>query len=90
MSREAWLATLEPGDSVTGPAAATLAARLPQGAVLLPQSAWAPTAASVGRLALQQFRGGQPDDLWRLTPQYYRRSAAEEKWERERRVKSEE
>lgn len=84
ITREAWLAALRGGEQVSGPALAGLLDRLPADVVALPESSWAPTAASVGRLALQRFAAGERDDLWRLTPQYFRRSAAEEKWDRER------
>jgi tRNA threonylcarbamoyladenosine biosynthesis protein TsaB len=74
-----WLAALQPGDHVTGPAVPRLATRLPHGVIPVAEEHWQPTAAAVGRLAWQQFRAGQRDDLWKLAPAYYRPSAAEEK-----------
>ena len=41
---------------------------------------WLPTATAVGELAWTQFQAGRRDDVWQLVPDYYRPSAAEEKW----------
>jgi tRNA threonylcarbamoyladenosine biosynthesis protein TsaB len=76
---EDWLARLQEGDGVTGPALKKLAARLPRGVILLPEDCWEPTAAAVGRLAWRAYQGGHRDDAWKLMPAYYRPSAAEEK-----------
>ncbi len=40
-----------------------------------------PSAASVALLAERNFHAGQTDDLWTLEPKYFRKSAAEEKWD---------
>lgn len=80
-----WVEMLEPGSTVTGPALAKLAARLPASIQVVPPQYWHPTATGVGRLAIERYAAGQRDDLWRLVPRYYRLSAAEEKWaERQR------
>jgi hypothetical protein len=42
---------------------------------------WSPRAAVVGRLAARHYARGRRDDLWKLVPYYFRRSAAEEKWD---------
>ena len=42
---------------------------------------WSPRAAVVGRLAARDYARGRRDDLWKLAPRYFRRSAAEEKWD---------
>jgi tRNA threonylcarbamoyladenosine biosynthesis protein TsaB len=79
MSQEAWLTALRPGDHVTGPALRRIAERLPVGVINAPEDVWQPTAAAVGRVAWQAYHAGQRDDVWKLTPAYYRLSAAEEK-----------
>jgi tRNA threonylcarbamoyladenosine biosynthesis protein TsaB len=66
---------------VTGPGLARLINRLPTGVVALEERLWQPRAAVVGRLAVRYYTQGRRDDLWKLVPRYYRRSAAEEKWE---------
>jgi tRNA threonylcarbamoyladenosine biosynthesis protein TsaB len=77
--QEAWLAELQPGERVTGPALRRLAVRLPPDIVVAAENMWQPTAAAVGRLAWQVYCDGKRDDVWKLTPVYYRPSAAEEK-----------
>ncbi len=77
--QEAWLSNLQPGDRVTGPALKQLTSRLPSGLEVLPEEQWQPTATQVGQLAWQNYQAGQRDDVWKLSPNYYRLSAAEEK-----------
>jgi tRNA threonylcarbamoyladenosine biosynthesis protein TsaB len=74
-----WLAGLRSGDHVTGPPLKRLASRLPPGVNVLPESSWQPMAAAVGRIAWTAYRAGHRDDIWKLAPNYYRASAAEEK-----------
>lgn len=76
---EAWLAELRPGDWVTGPPLTRLRPRLPAGVFAATEADWQPLAAAVGRVGWHAHCNGQRDDLWQLTPQYYRASAAEEK-----------
>jgi hypothetical protein len=52
---------------------------LPAGVQIIDRSLWTPMAATVGRIGFQHFQSGQRDDFWKLVPNYYRRSAAEEK-----------
>jgi tRNA threonylcarbamoyladenosine biosynthesis protein TsaB len=66
---------------VTGPGLVRLADRLPQGVEALDQRFWHPRAALVAELAVRYHAQGRRDDLWKLVPRYYRRSAAEEKWD---------
>jgi hypothetical protein len=54
---------------------------VPDGVVVVAASAWAPQAATVGRLGYLAYQAGRRDDLWQLVPHYYRKSAAEEIWE---------
>jgi len=79
MKQENWLAELRAGDLVTGPALRTLAARLPADVISIPEELWQPTAAAVGQVAWRAYQAGRRDDVWKLLPNYYRLSAAEEK-----------
>ncbi len=79
VSQDRWIASLQPGDLVTGPALKRIAARVPAGVVPLPEDLWQPTAAAVGQVAWRAYRTGHRDDVWELTPNYLRPSAAEEK-----------
>jgi tRNA threonylcarbamoyladenosine biosynthesis protein TsaB len=77
-----WLDGLTPGDIVTGPGLKRLADRLPTGVVALDSGFWSPTAAVVGQLGFESFVAGRLDEVFQLVPQYFRRTAAEEQWER--------
>jgi tRNA threonylcarbamoyladenosine biosynthesis protein TsaB len=66
---------------VTGPGLVRLLDRLPSHLEVLQQDLWRPHAAVVARLAARHYAQGRRDDLWKLVPRYYRRSAAEEKWD---------
>jgi len=79
VSETSWLAELQPGDRVSGPALARIAKSLPAEVDAVPQNLWQPMATSIGQLAWRNFRTGLKDDLWQLVPKYYRSSAAEEK-----------
>jgi tRNA threonylcarbamoyladenosine biosynthesis protein TsaB len=90
LDADVWLARLQPDSTVsqgndnfvlTGPGLARLVERLPPGVEVLASPLWQPQAAVVGRLASRYHALGRRDDLWKLVPHYYRRSAAEEKWE---------
>lgn len=78
-----WIESLPSPATVTGPALEKekLTSRLPSPIRIIDASLWQPSATTVGRLAWQAHRSGRHDDLWQLVPQYYRKSAAEEKWE---------
>lgn len=43
------------------------------------ESHWAPLASTVGRLAIDKFSQGERTTCWEMLPQYFRKSAAEEK-----------
>jgi tRNA threonylcarbamoyladenosine biosynthesis protein TsaB len=79
MDIDAWLSGLGPGVAVAGPILRRLADRLPDHVRLLDRTFWSPRAATVGRLAIDDHALGRRDDLWKLLPIYFRRSAAEEK-----------
>jgi tRNA threonylcarbamoyladenosine biosynthesis protein TsaB len=79
IKQEEWLAGLRAGDCVTGPALQRMAARLPANVVAVPEELWQPKAESVGHVAWRAYQAGQRDDIWKLLPNYFRPSAAEEK-----------
>jgi tRNA threonylcarbamoyladenosine biosynthesis protein TsaB len=79
MKLEKWLAELRAGDCVTGPALRMLSAHLPADVISIPEELWQPTAAAVGQVAWRAYQAGRRDDVWKLLPNYYRLSAAEEK-----------
>ena len=80
VDRAAWLAKRPAGEVVTGPGLSRLTDDLPPGVTVVESHDWAPRAATVGKLAVAHYQQGRRDDLFRLAPQYYRLSAAEEKW----------
>lgn len=76
-----WLARLTSRPvAVTGPGLRKLCPRVPEGILVVDSALWAPTAAVVGQLAWRKYEAGERDDLWKLAPQYFRASAAEDKW----------
>jgi len=75
-----WLARRQPGELVTGPGLSRLTDDLPAGVIVVESQDWAPRATTVGKLAVAHYENGRRNDLFQLTPQYYRPSAAEEKW----------
>jgi len=77
--QDRWLAELRLGDRVIGTALKRLASRLPADIKSLPEEYWQPMAIAVGQVAWQAYQAGQRDDVWKLAPNYYRLSAAEEK-----------
>ncbi len=78
---ETWLNELPQGVAVSGPVLSKLRTRLPSHVRVLDPSLWPPRASIVARLATRDYDLGRRDDLWRLAPHYFRRSAAEEKWD---------
>ncbi len=80
-----WLTELAPNAHLTGNGLRTYLDQLPNGVRFEPEANWEPRATTVARLALHDYNTGRRDDLWTLAPIYYRRSAAEEVWERKQR-----
>jgi tRNA threonylcarbamoyladenosine biosynthesis protein TsaB len=76
-----WLQELDSAVAVSGPALAKLAKKMPAGVVVTAECDWHPRAATVAALAWGRHLAGVYDDVWKLTPLYLRKSAAEEKWE---------
>ena len=75
----AWIASLSPGDTVTGPGLTHLEDSLPKRVDITEQHLWQPVAKNVGEVAWKRFCRKEEDDLWQLVPDYYRLSAAEER-----------
>jgi tRNA threonylcarbamoyladenosine biosynthesis protein TsaB len=82
IDRHAWLAQLAAGEAVSGPGLLSSLAGIRSDVTVVEQQFWLPRAAGVGRLAYEQSLAGRHDDLFQLTPQYFRQAAAEEQWER--------
>ncbi len=80
VDQQQWLASLRPPLAVSGPVLAKLRSAVPAGVTVLDASRWTATAAAVGAVALRHYRAGARSDLWQLAPNYFRESAAEEKW----------
>lgn len=74
-----WLETLAPGTRVSGPMLERICQQLTANVALTDPKTWHPRASTVGWLAVRDWMAGRRDDLWALAPNYYRRSAAEEK-----------
>jgi len=79
VSQAEWLGSLQSGDYVTGPGLRRLVSALPAGVHVVEESRWMPTAGALGQIAWRDYLSGRRDDVWKLAPQYYRQSAAEEK-----------
>jgi tRNA threonylcarbamoyladenosine biosynthesis protein TsaB len=79
LDNEEWIAGLKLGTAVSGPALEKLSGRVPPDVTIVSSDRWLPRAATVGQLGWRLYQSGQRDNLWRLTPEYFRRSAAEEK-----------
>jgi tRNA threonylcarbamoyladenosine biosynthesis protein TsaB len=81
MNQADWLAGLQTADLVTGMGIAGIRKQLaPRSDVQIAEEGlWRPHAETVARLGRTLLESGAPSDPWRLAPQYYRLSAAEEK-----------
>jgi tRNA threonylcarbamoyladenosine biosynthesis protein TsaB len=77
-----WLGELEPGRVVSGPGLAKWAARAKPDTVLVEAALWSPVAATIGRIGARDFAGGRRASVFELVPEYVRRTAAEEQWEK--------
>jgi len=76
-----FLASIAAGESITGPGLKNKLAYLGEGVRVVDENEWSPTAEAVGRVGIADFLAGRHDDFWALNPNYYRKSAAEEKLE---------
>ena len=78
-SRANWLARLDGGCVVTGPGLEKLLDEIPKEIEIADRSIWHPKATHVGWVASQLYVTGHRSDKWILAPEYFRKSAAEEK-----------
>ena len=83
IDQSVWLAQLRGPSWVSGSGLQRLAGELPAAVQVVADTQWEPRAATVAEIALWRYQEGQRDNFWQLTPRYYRKSAAEEKWERQ-------
>ncbi len=74
-----WIAQLAAGDQVAGPPLAKLRQLLPAGVSIADERLWNPTASAVGRMGIALFNRGCGISPLELVPDYFRKSAAEEK-----------
>lgn len=81
LDNDVWLQHLGTADFVTGTGLDKLAQRVQSDVQIVPKEAWAPRAVTLGGLALAKYRSGVRSDFWKLAPQYFRKSAAEEKFD---------
>lgn len=81
VDNDRWLDELPRPITVTGPGLRKLFDKLSArtGVTVVDQQYWTPRAATVGQIGFRHYRSGRRDDFWKLSPLYYRKSAAEEK-----------
>lgn len=79
---DVWLAGLAAGDVVSGPVLKKLGPRLPSGVTAVEPELWSPTAAATGLVAWRHYQLGKRDDVFSLVPLYFRRTAAEEQYDK--------
>lgn len=79
-----WIGQLRKGDLVTGPPLEKLSRQLPPSVTPTDASLWSPSAVVVAKLGLVALERGEAIDPMQLVPNYYRKSAAEEKAEAKR------
>ena len=74
-----WLERLTDSTAVTGTGLRKIMDHISADVPIVDESLWQPQARTVGRLALEATLPERSVDYWQLVPNYYRRSAAEEK-----------
>ena len=74
-----WLSQLQAGQMVIGEGLKRVDSDKLQHATVCDSSTWTPNAGPLAATACKMMQDGQTTDAWKLTPQYYRKSAAEEK-----------
>ncbi len=82
VAKDVWLAALAPGSVVSGPGLERLSGQLPPSATTVASALWGPTASAVGSLGWKLYEAGERGDVFGLVPNYFRRTAAEEKRDR--------
>ncbi len=83
VDEEVWLDRLNPDEWISGPVLHRLADKIPSDVSIVDRAFWAPKATMVGSLAERRYQAGNRDDVWQLVPHYFRKSAAEEKREKQ-------
>jgi tRNA threonylcarbamoyladenosine biosynthesis protein TsaB len=83
IDHDAWLAQLAVGEAVSGPGLERFALASRSDVTVIDRQFWTPTAEMVGRLGYERSLAVGHDDLFQLSPQYFRQAAAEEKWQRQ-------
>lgn len=73
----------ESANHVTGPVLERYAQALEGRCHVLPNTLWHPRAETIARIGRAMAEGGELADLWQLEPFYIRKSAAEEKLDRQ-------
>lgn len=81
VEEELYLSGLTEQQTVTGPGLHGLLDMVNPATNVLDSSLWHPRAAALGKLAYRDLLSGRIDDHFELLPNYFRRSAAEEKWD---------
>lgn len=81
-----WLADAIHAIALTGHGLRAIADRLPPQARVTPAELWEPRASTVAQLAWHDHLQGRRDDIWSLSPVYFRSSAAEEVWDKKRQL----
>lgn len=77
MKHQAWVDSLQPDQVATGLGLKSIIKSNPE-INRAPENVWETSAASAGRFAWHQHQSGVRHDFWKLSPQYFRPSAAEE------------
>jgi tRNA threonylcarbamoyladenosine biosynthesis protein TsaB len=67
---------------ISGEGLRSLSGHLTVHPLIADEASWSPRADTLARAAAEKYRAGARQDLWSLTPQYFRKSAAEEKSQR--------
>ena len=75
---EDFVSKLIEGDCIIGSGISKIGDQIPAGVEVLDQELWIPKASTLGRIA-SQVDPADFADYWKLSPKYYRMSAAEEK-----------
>ena len=81
LDSQQWLEMLRSGEIVSGPPMKSLSIDVPDGVTVADESLWSPAATSVARLGYSLYCRAETIDPMQLVPDYYRKSAAEEKAE---------
>jgi hypothetical protein len=76
---KSWIGSLVTGDAVSGPGLRRWRDDVPAGVHVIDEEQWQPQASTIGKLAWRKYQAGERQELWGLSPNYIRASAAEEK-----------